>query len=91
VVSNCPKPKVPPYVSLHRDGSLDMADSAEIRPTTEANMASDLENSVKRGQSKAGEVLIRADRDVSYSQFVELLDQLDRKGFNRLELINEDI
>jgi biopolymer transport protein ExbD len=87
----CPKRKVLTYVSLRQDESLVIwGGTGEIR-TDLGDLAGDLPKALGSDSPTAERVFIRADAHVTYDQFTQVLDQLNRDGYTRIGLINEDL
>jgi biopolymer transport protein ExbD len=83
------KPQTKPphivYISLKSDGSLYVGDF----PTDTADIADALKLAV--GQNQATErVFIRADQDVEYGKFLDLMNTLQDNGFYSVALVGED-
>ena len=90
VPSNNPseKPKEPVYVSIQDGGDLYIADAK----TSLATLAAD----VCAAQAVATDcreerVFIRAQADVKYNQFMEVMNTLQENGMFKVGLLNEDI
>lgn len=80
------KKKDPTFISVMEDGSWFIG----TKKTSEATLAADL--SVALGSSDTSEqVLVRADADVKYEEFMKLLNTLHGDGYFKVGLINEDI
>ncbi|CAN5322796.1 biopolymer transporter ExbD [soil metagenome] len=88
---NAPKPKEPVFISIQKSGALYVAD----KQTSLDNLQYDLEGKfVANGQSGSKEdqrVMVRADADVMYADFMGVLNQLQTAGWYKVGLINEDI
>ena len=82
------KPKEPVYVSIQDAGDLYIADAK----TSLATLAAD----VCAAQAVATDcreerVFIRAQADVKYNQFMEVMNTLQENGMFKVGLLNEDI
>ncbi|AYV46085.1 biopolymer transporter ExbD [Caulobacter flavus] len=88
---NAPKPKEPVFISIQKSGALFIAD----KQTSLDNLPIDLDASfTSKGQAGPKDdqrVMIRADADVLYSDFMGVLNQLQTAGWYKVGLINEDI
>ncbi|NGM51559.1 biopolymer transporter ExbD [Caulobacter sp. 602-2] len=88
---NAPKPKEPVFISIQKSGALFIAD----KQTSLDNLPIDLDASfTAKGQAGPKDdqrVMIRADADVLYSDFMGVLNQLQTAGWYKVGLINEDI
>lgn len=86
-----PKPKEPVFISIQKSGALFIAD----KQTSLDNLPIDLDASfTAKGQAGPKDdqrVMIRADADVLYSDFMGVLNQLQTAGWYKVGLINEDI
>ena len=90
-VPNPGKPKEPVFINVQKSGALFLAD----RPTSLETLPSDLVGAMASkgvtGNYQQERVFIRADADVMYSDFMEVLNVLQSNGFFKVGLINEDI
>jgi biopolymer transport protein ExbD len=86
----CPKRKAPTYVSLQQDGLI-LWGSLGRMPTSLGDLAADLPKSLGSENPTDERVLLRADSSVTYAQFIQVLDQLNRDGYTRIGLINENL
>ncbi len=88
---DAPKPKEPVFISIQKSGALFIAD----KQTSLDNLPIDLDASfTAKGQAGPKDdqrVMIRADADVLYSDFMGVLNQLQTAGWYKVGLINEDI
>ena len=85
-----PRPKLPTFISLQGDGSIYVSlDQATMTRSTLGDLARDLPLSLGSVDPTRERVLLRADANVTYAEFLTLLEQLDRDGYHRLGLINE--
>jgi len=76
-------PQVPTYVSIQQGGAIFIGDA----PTTRAALIADLKAKV----SVKDRILIRADADVDYGDFMSIMNELKANGFTQVSLIGEDI
>lgn len=81
------KPKEPSYISVSKDGKLYIVDKETSLEALPAALAAKIGGSNPQGE----QVLIRADADVEYARFMEVLNTLQDSGFLKIGLINEDI
>ncbi|MBK5953129.1 biopolymer transporter ExbD [Rhodospirillum rubrum] len=84
---NDPNPKEPVYVTIQDSGSLFIAD----KQTTIETMAADVCDALGGGACREERVFIRAQPEVKYSQFMEVMNNLQENGFFQVGLLNEDI
>ena len=81
--------KDPVYITVQESGSLFIAE----RPTTLEGLSADVCAALGGGDPACKEerVFIRADPEVTYNQFMEVMNELQRRGFFKVGLLNEDI
>ena len=80
-------PKKPTYISLQKSGGIYVVTS----PTTLANLAGDLSRQLAVANPQNEVILIRADREVKYKDFMAVVNQLQTDGFYTVGLITEDV
>ena len=81
-------PKDPVYVSIQEGGRLYLAENE----TDISRLAGDVcaaQEVTTRCQDER--VFVRAQAEVTYSQFMEVMNELQAKGFFKVGLLNEDI
>jgi biopolymer transport protein ExbD len=87
------KPVEPTFVSIQKDGGIYIADTQ----TSLDRLSVDLEARMRKnnpelaGPATEERVMIRADADVLYNDFMAVVNQLQTDGFYKVGLINEDI
>ena len=81
--------KDPVYITVQETGSIFIAD----QQSSLEGLASDVCTALGGGDPACKEerVFIRADPDVTYHQFMEVMNELQAKGFFKVGLLNEDI
>ncbi|MGA0546240.1 ExbD/TolR family protein [Brevundimonas sp. VNH65] len=80
--------KDPVYVTIQDSGSIFLAD----RQTTIETLAADLCAALQPSPNCQDErVFIRAQPDVTYNQFMEVMNDLQGNGYFKVGLLNEDI
>ncbi len=77
----------PVVVNIQESGSLFIAD----QPTSIATLEADLCSALGGGACKEERLFIRADAEVKYNQFMEVMNRLQETGYYKVGLINEDI
>jgi biopolymer transport protein ExbD len=82
------KPKEPVYITIQEGGDLYIAENQTSLAT--------LTNDVCTAQAVATDcrqerVFVRAQAEVKYNQFMEVMNELQSKGFFKVGLLNEDI
>ena len=88
VPNNDPNPKEPVYITIQETGSLFIAE----KQTTIETLAAD----VCAAQAVATDcreerVFVRAQPEVRYNQFMEVMNTMQENGFFKVGLLNEDI
>ena len=82
------KPKDPVYVTIQETGSIFLAD----RQSTIETLAADLCGALQPTPNcKEERVFVRAQAEVKYAQFMEVMNDLQENGFYKVGLLNEDI
>ena len=81
--------KDPVYITIQETGSIFIAD----QQTTLEGLSADVCAALGGGDPACKEerVFIRADPEVTYNQFMEVMNELQAKGFFKVGLLNEDI
>jgi biopolymer transport protein ExbD len=89
VPNNDPNPKEPVYITIQETGSIFIAE----RATSLETLAADVCAALGGGDPACKEerVFVRADAEVKYNQFMEVMNDLQEKGFFKVGLLNEDI
>jgi biopolymer transport protein ExbD len=80
-------PKDPTFVSIGRHGAI----SISGRPTTLRTLGGDLARRFAVAEPHKQTVLIRADQDVPYADFMAVVDTLQEGGFYKVSLISEAV
>ena len=81
--------KEPVYITIQESGSLFISDV----PTTLEGLPSDICGALGGGfpACKDERLFIRAQPEVKYNQFMEVMNKLQENGFLKVGLLNEDI
>jgi biopolymer transport protein ExbD len=81
--------KEPVYITIQETGSIFIAE----RQSTLETLAADVCAALGGGDPACKEerVFVRADAEVKYNQFMEVMNDLQEKGFFKVGLLNEDI
>ena len=79
--------KDPVYITIQETGSIFIAD----KQTTLEGLTGDVCIALGGGACKEERVSVRADPEVTYNQFMEVMNELQAKGFFKVGLLNEDI
>jgi biopolymer transport protein ExbD len=86
---NQKKPPDPVYISIQQSGSIFIAEKQTTPDTLDADLAKVFKD---RGTPQPDQkVFIRADKDVQYGKFMEVMDNLEDGGFTQVGLLAEDI
>lgn len=89
---NAPKPKKPVFISIQESGAIFVG---EAQQTSLANLPADIPVAMQKegvtGNFTEERVFVRADAEVSYDQFMAVLNVLQANGYFKIGLINEDI
>ncbi len=82
-------PKEPVYITIQDSGSIFLADNQ----TTIETLAADVCTALGGGfpACKEERVFVRAQPEVRYNQFMEVMNDLQKNGFYKVGLLNEDI
>jgi biopolymer transport protein ExbD len=82
--------KEPVYITIQDTGSIYMAE----RETSIQTLANDVCVAVGPGETgdcRQERVFVRAQPEVKYDQFMEVMNELQENGFYKVGLLNEDI
>ncbi len=84
-----PNPKEPVYITIQETGSIFIAE----QQTTLDTLAADVCAALGGGQPACQQerVFVRAQPEVQYNQFMEVMNDLQENGFFKVGLLNEDI
>lgn len=88
---NAPKPKEPVFISIQKSGALFIADKQTSLDNLEIDLDAKFTATGQAGPKDDQRVMIRADADVLYADFMGVLNQLQTAGWYKVGLINEDI
>ena len=80
------KPKPPTGINIQKSGAIFVGSKETSLPELAADITADLAVADPQAES----VYIRADREVKYSQFMSVVNQLQTSGFFKVSLITED-
>ena len=82
-----PNPPKPVYISIQKSGNIYIGDF----PTDLAAIGDDLRKSVGRRDPSKERIFIRADQEVRYGAFMEVMNALQDNGFYSVALIGQDM
>ena len=80
--------KDPVYITIQETGSIFIATQQTTIEGLAADVCAALEVTTDCRQER---VFVRADPEVTYNQFMEVMNELQSKGFFKVGLLNEDI
>ncbi len=82
--------KEPTYISIQESGSIFIADKQTTIETLANDVCAAVGNPTGQGCQEE-RVFVRAQAEVKYNQFMEVMNELQKKGFFKVGLLNEDI
>ena len=82
------KPKEPVYITIQENGSLYIA---ETETTLDKLTADVCAAQAVTTDCREERVFVRAQPEVKYNQFMEVMNKLQENGFYKVGLLNEDI
>ena len=88
---NAPKPKEPVFISIQKSGAIFIADKQSSLDNLEYDLNAKFAATGQAGAKDEQRIMIRADADVLYADFMGVLNQLQTSGWFKVGLINEDI
>jgi biopolymer transport protein ExbD len=87
VPNNDPNPEEPVYITIQESGSIFIAAQQSSIETLPVDVCAALGG----GECREERVFVRADAEVKYNQFMEVMNRLQENGFLKVGLLNEDI
>jgi biopolymer transport protein ExbD len=87
VPNNDPNPEEPVYITIQESGSIFIASQQSSIETLPVDVCAALGG----GECREERVFVRADAEVKYNQFMEVMNRLQENGFLKVGLLNEDI
>jgi biopolymer transport protein ExbD len=79
--------KEPVYITIQESGSIFIAEQQTVIET----LANDVCTALGGGSCQEERVFVRAQPEVKYEQFMEVMNTLQENGFFKVGLLNEDI
>ena len=79
--------KEPVYITIQDSGQLFIAE----KQTSLDNLATDVCTALGGGACQEERVFVRAQPEVKYKQFMEVMNKMQENGFFKVGLLNEDI
>jgi len=86
---NAPQ-KDPVYITIQESGSIFIAEQQTTIETLEVDVCAALGGG-ETGDCRQERVFVRAQPEVKYDSFMEVMNKLQEKGFLKVGLLNEDI
>lgn len=83
-----PKTK-PTFISIQKDGQIFLTGDSPAKTDLD-RLAADLQSKLHVADARNETILVRADRDVPYDRFMDVVNQLETDGFYKIGLIVED-
>jgi biopolymer transport protein ExbD len=83
-----PKTK-PTFISIQKGGDIYLTGEAPHKTSLD-RLATDLQSALHVADARNETILIRADRDVPYDHFMDVVNELETDGFYKIGLIVED-
>ena len=80
----------PVYITIQESGSIFIAEKQTTIETLAADVCSAVGNPTGKGCQEE-RVFVRAQPEVKYNQFMEVMNDLQANGFFKVGLLNEDI
>ena len=86
------KEKDPTFISIQEGGAIFVSVTKDtLKPSTLQTLAADVAASLAVANPTNERVFIRADRHVKYREFMAVINALQRGGYYKIGLINEDL
>jgi biopolymer transport protein ExbD len=82
------KPKEPVYITIQESGSIYIAEQETSIATLPADVCAAQNVTTDCREER---VFVRAQAEVKYNQFMEVMNKLQENGFYKVGLLNEDI
>ncbi|MBW8858950.1 MAG: biopolymer transporter ExbD [Caulobacter sp.] len=85
------KPKEPVFISIQKSGALYVAEKQTSLDNLQFDLDARFTATGQAGPKDDQRVMVRADADVTYADFMGVLNALQTAGWYKVGLINEDI
>ncbi|MDQ1152907.1 biopolymer transporter ExbD [Brevundimonas sp. SORGH_AS_0993] len=85
--ANPEKEKEPVYITIQENGQIFIAD----KQSSIDNLPVDVCSALGGGACREERVFVRAQPEVKYRQFMEVMNKMQENGFFKVGLLNEDI
>jgi len=83
--------KPPTYISISKAGIFVSLSATQMKPSSLPALAADLAQGLGVPNPTNERVFIRADKDVKYRQFMDVINQLQTDGYFKIGLISEEV
>ncbi|MFI4934685.1 MAG: ExbD/TolR family protein [Caulobacterales bacterium] len=83
--------KPPTYISISKAGIFVSLSATEMKQSSLDKLAVDLAGALAVPNPTQQRVFIRADKDVRYGQFMDVINQLQTDGYFKIGLISEEV
>jgi len=83
--------KPPTYISISRGGIYVSVTESQLKQSSLDHLAVDLAASLAVPDPTSQRVFIRADKDVRYGAFMDVINQLQTDGYFKIGLISEEV
>ena len=85
------KEKPPTYISISKTQMFVSFGKDTMKPSSLQQLDADLQASLQSPDPKHQTIFIRADKDVHYRQFMDVINQLQTDGYFKIGLISEEV
>ena len=85
------KTKPPTYISISKAGIFVSLSTTQMKPSSLPALGGDLAQALGVANPTNERVFIRADKDVKYRQFMDVINQLQTDGYFKIGLISEEV
>jgi biopolymer transport protein ExbD len=85
------KPKEPVFISIQKSGALYVAEKQTSLDNLQFDLDQKFNETGQAGPKDDQRVMVRADADVQYADFMGVLNALQTAGWYKVGLINEDL
>ena len=83
--------KPPTFISISKTQIFVSMGKSDMKPSSLDGLAQDLPVSLGVANPTSQTVFIRADKDVRYGQFMDVINQLQADGYYKIGLISEEV
>jgi|SRR5579872_2456095 len=85
------KSKPPTYISISKTGIFVSLSATQMKPSSLPTLGADVAQGLGVPNPTNERVFIRADKDVKYRQFMDVINQLQTDGYFKIGLISEEV